>query len=80
MGENWYSNKELFEKIDALYKEISDLRTDLETTRTLIRDYNNLRGKVEETATRVNTLMWAVPVLIAGLGLFLTFLNFVMGG
>jgi len=23
--------------------------------------------------------MWAIPVLIAGLGLFLTFLNFVMG-
>lgn len=79
MGENWYSNKELFEKIDALYKEISELRTDLESTRTLIRDYNNLREKVDETATRVHTLMWAVPVLIAGLGLFLTFLNFVMG-
>jgi len=80
MGENWYSNKELFEKIDALYKEISELRTELESTRTLIRDYNKLREKVEETATRVNTLMWVVPVLIAGLGLFLTFLNFVMGG
>jgi len=75
MSDNWYDNKALFEKIDALDSKIDSLRTDLETTRAMIRDYNNLRQKVEDTASKLNTLMWLVPVLIAGLGLVFTFIN-----
>jgi len=75
MSENWYDNKALFEKIDTLDSKIDSLRTDLETTRAMIRDYNNLRQKVEDTASKLNTLMWLVPVLIAGLGLVFTFIN-----
>lgn len=45
-------------------------------TRTLIRDYNSLRQKLEETATKVNTLMWLTPVAIAATGLLFTALNF----
>jgi len=75
MADNWYDNKALFEKIDALDSKIDSLRTDLETTRAMIRDYNNLRQKVEDTASKLNTLMWLVPVLIAGLGLVFTFIN-----
>jgi len=75
MADNWYDNKALFEKIDALDSKIDSLRTDLETTRAMIRDYNNLRQKVEDNASKLNTLMWLVPVLIAGLGLVFTFIN-----
>ncbi len=75
MSENWYDNKALFEKIDTLDSKIDSLRTDLETTRAMIRDYNNLRQKVEDTASKLNTLMWLVPILIAGLGLVFTFVN-----
>ena len=75
MSDNWYDNKALFEKIDTLDSKIDSLRTDLETTRAMIRDYNNLRRKVEDTASKLNTLMWLVPVLIAGLGLVFTFVN-----
>jgi len=75
MSDNWYDNKALFEKIDTLDSKIDSLRTDLETTRAMIRDYNNLRQKVEDTASKLNTLMWLVPILIAGLGLVFTFVN-----
>ncbi|WP_213997262.1 hypothetical protein [Tepidanaerobacter syntrophicus] len=77
MGQEWYDNKALLEKIDALDSKIDSLRADLESTRTLIRDYNNLRQKVEDTAGKVNTLMWLTPVAIAGMGLIFTFLNYV---
>ena len=75
MADNWYDNKALFEKIDVLDNKIDSLRTDLETTRMMIRDYNNLRQKVEDTASKLNTLMWIVPILVAGLGLVFTFIN-----
>lgn len=75
MSDNWYDNKALLEKIDTLDSKIDSLRTDLETTRAMIRDYNNLRQKVEDTASKLNTLMWLVPVVIAGLGLVFTFIN-----
>ena len=75
MTDNWYDNKALLEKIDALDSKIDSLRTDLEATRIMIRDYNNLRQKVEDTSSRLNTLMWLVPILVSGLGLVFTFIN-----
>jgi tetrahydromethanopterin S-methyltransferase subunit B len=78
MTDNWYDNKALLEKIDMLDSKIDSLRTDLESTRTLIRDYNNLRQKVEDTAGKVNTIMWLMPIAVAVIGLLLTFLNFVI--
>lgn len=74
-NDNWYDNKALFEKIVALDSKIDNLRQDLETTKMMIRDYNNLRQKVEETSSQLHTLMWLVPILIAGLGLVFTFIN-----
>ena len=72
-----YEIKELLEKIDELKDDISELKADMEATRTLIRDYNNLRQKVEETTTKINTFMWLIPVMIAGMGLLFTFINFI---
>lgn len=76
--DNWYDNKELFEKMTVLDNKIDGLQRDLESTRTLIRDYNNLRQKVEETAVKVNTLMWMTPVAIAATGLLFTVLSFIL--
>ena len=78
MTENWYDNKALLEKIDTLDSKIDGLRTDLESTRTLIRDYNNLRQKVEDTASKVNMLMWLTPIAVAAVGVLVAFLNFIM--
>lgn len=72
-----YEVKELLEKIDELKDDISELKADMEATRILIRDYNNLRQKVEETTTKLNTIMWLIPVMIAGMGLLFTFINFI---
>ena len=77
MENNWYDNKALLEKIDALDSKIDSLRTDLESTRVMIRDYNNLRQRVEDTAGKVNTIMWLIPIIIAAVGLLFTFINFV---
>ena len=78
MTDNWYDNKALFEKISELDSKIDSLRTDLESTRTLIRDYNNLRQKVEDTAGKVNMLMWLTPIAVAAVGVLVAFLNFMM--
>ena len=78
MTENWYDNKALLEKIDTLDSKIDSLRTDLESTRTLIRDYNNLRQKVEDTAGKVNMLMWLTPIAVAAVGVLVASLKFIM--
>lgn len=76
--QEWYDNKALLEKIDMLDSKIDSLRIELESTRTMIRDYNSLRQKVEDTASKVNTLMWLTPIAIAATGLIFTALNFVL--
>ncbi|BDH62298.1 hypothetical protein MTP04_24280 [Lysinibacillus sp. PLM2] len=46
MSEEWYSNKELFEQIQALRSEMSE-------TRSLIKQYNGLREEVEEVKEKM---------------------------
>lgn len=47
--EQWYSNKDLFEQINELKEEMRE-------TRTLIKQYNGIREKVDLVANDVNTL------------------------
>ncbi len=49
MPEEWYSNKELFEQIQAL-------RTEMLETRNLIKQYNGLREKVDEVKDKVEDI------------------------
>lgn len=42
MGDQWYSNKELFEQINAL-------RYEMQETRNIIKKYNGLREELGET-------------------------------
>ena len=76
MTDNWYDNKEIYEMLQEVKADMTDLRKEMAETRTMIRDYNSLRQKLEETATKVNTLMWLTPVAIAATGVLFTVLNF----
>lgn len=76
MSEEFYTNRELFEIIQTTVKEMADLKKEMAETRAIIRDYNGLRKKIEQTDTRLNTLMWLVGVSIPALGLLFTFLNY----
>jgi len=74
--ENWYDNKAIYEMMQEVKQDMSALREEMTATRTLIRDYNSLRQKLEDTAGKVNTLMWLIPVAIAATGVLFTVLNF----
>ncbi len=74
--ENWYDNKAIYEMMQEVKQDMSALREEMTATRTLIRDYNSLRQRLEETATKVNTLMWLTPIAIAATGVLFTVLNF----
>lgn len=76
MTDNWYDNKEIYEMLQEVKADMTDLRKEMAETRTMIRDYNSLRQKLEETATKVNTLMWLTPIAIAATGVLFTILNF----
>lgn len=77
MSEEFFSNRELYELIQQTAKEMAELKKEMAETRAIIRDYNGLRKKVEQTDTRVNTLMWVVGVSVPVLGLLFTFLNYI---
>ena len=76
MTDNWYDNKAIYEMLQEVKADMTDLRKEMAETRTMIRDYNSLRQKLEDTAGKVNTLMWLTPVAIAATGVLFTILNF----
>ena len=73
----WYDNKALFEMLQDFKEDVLELRKEMAETRAIIRNYNGLREKVEDTAGKVNTLMWLMPVAIAGMGLIFTILSYI---
>jgi len=56
-NQNWYSNKELFEMLEAVKNDITDLRLDIKETKTLIRDYNGLRKNINDANKEINQLL-----------------------
>ena len=78
MTDNWYDNKEIYEMMQQIKQDMAALREEMAETRTMIRDYNSLRQKLEDTAGKVNTLMWLTPVAIAATGLLFAALNFLL--
>ncbi len=48
--EQWYTNKELFEKIDGLSKELGE-------TQRVVKEYNGLRKELDEVCKTVTVLM-----------------------
>jgi hypothetical protein len=66
LSQEWYSNKQLFEMMQGLGKEIGALRTELRETTTKIRDYNGLRDDVHEYCKEVQALRAEVAGKDAG--------------
>ncbi len=84
MSEDWYDNKQLYEMLQNIKQEMTSLSKEMAETRTLIRDYNGLREKIDDTSERISkaesvitTLKWLIPALITGMGLLFTFLTYV---
>lgn len=48
MGEQWYSNKELFEQILAMKNDMQKLSAELQHTTETIKKYNGLREELGE--------------------------------
>ena len=46
--EQWYSNKDLYEMMVALSKGLEHTNAELAKTQTMIRDYNDLRQKIND--------------------------------
>jgi predicted RNase H-like nuclease (RuvC/YqgF family) len=74
--ERFFSNRELYDLIQDTAREMQSLKKEMAETRTLIRDYNQLRQKVEQVDSRISTLMWLTPIAIAATGVLFTALNF----
>lgn len=53
MDGNWYSNKELFEQLNQMQGDFKDLSHEMRETRTMIRQYNGLREKINNVETEV---------------------------
>ncbi len=54
--EQWYTNKDLFEMVQALKDELAETRQELATTRDSIHRYNNLREELTELNQRLTTV------------------------
>lgn len=79
--EQWYTNKDLYEMMVDLSKGLEKTNAELLETRTMIRDYNGLREKVEECSKRLDLSagqgkgskdMWGY--VVGGIGLLLALL------
>jgi len=88
-GKQWYSNKDLLEMLNDLKKDIVDLRVEMKETKTLIRDYNNLRENVNKVnkkivelekmiITSVDNRKEYIGYIIAAISILFLILNFVM--
>lgn len=53
---DWYSNKEIFEMMTDLKENMNCLSLEIKETKTLIRDYNNLRGTIGKHTSQINAL------------------------
>ena len=70
--ERFFSNRELYDLIQDTAREMQSLKKEMAETRTLIRDYNQLRQKVEQIDSRITTLMWVVGVAIPAISLIVS--------
>ena len=55
-NEQWYTNKELFEQLNAMQGDFRDLRAEMKETRTMIRQYNGLREQINDVKEKVDEM------------------------
>lgn len=56
MSQEWYSNKELFERLGGLKDDVAELRSEMKETRALIKNYNGLREEIEALKEKVHNM------------------------
>jgi len=56
LGEQWYTNKELFELINELQKDFRDLRSEMRQTREIIKQYNGLRKELGQVRLEIDQM------------------------
>lgn len=61
----WYTNKELFERLGDLKDDVSELRTEMKETRALIKSYNGLREEIEKMREENEDIKTQVQVMIS---------------
>jgi hypothetical protein len=52
--QEWYSGKEIADMFLGMKQDISDLRVEMRETKTLIRDYNGLRKRLDKCEQRLD--------------------------
>ena len=79
----WYSNKELYEMQVTLSKKMETLSSELGKTQVLIRDYNGLRGRLDDCEKKIEQVMGAGTgkkdmwgYLVGGIGLLLALVSY----
>jgi tetrahydromethanopterin S-methyltransferase subunit G len=84
--DQWYTNKELYEMMVALSKELEATNAELSKTQVMIRDYNGLRERLHECEQRIDQVtgqrsggkdMWGY--IVGGIGLLFAILSQVRG-
>jgi hypothetical protein len=74
----WYSNKDLYEMMVALSKELEKTNEELSKTQVMIRDYNGLRERLHKCESLIKQLagaskgskeMWGY--IVGGIGVLL---------
>lgn len=53
MGDEWFSNKELYEMVQGLKGEMKSMSQELKATREIVSRYNGLRQQIEECARKI---------------------------
>lgn len=54
--DDWYSNKDLFEMLQELRNEISQLSMEMHRTTVILGDYNGLREELMEVRTEIEVI------------------------
>lgn len=52
--QEWYSGKEIADMFIGMKEDISQLRVEMRETKTLIRDYNGLRKRLDKCEERLD--------------------------
>lgn len=60
----WYTNKELFERLGGLKDELLELRSEMKETRALIKNYNGLREEIARLKTNNEVLKEQVNTIV----------------
>ncbi len=52
--QDWYSGKEIADMFSGMKEDINELRVEMRETKTLIRDYNGLRKRLDKCEERLD--------------------------